>query len=381
MKRARCGRRAWAALPLMLTSRALAQPVISAPAEAPVAVTVTARPAAPRARLHPAHIDSPDPFIEQPAALFLERNRIFQSLPHPGRPGARPTLLFEAEVAPHFFLHEGLSGALRSTPMGRWGWAFAGSLTVVTRLRMVDPERSSPVRMPSFMPRAQLQVFFFQMPNLRGPAPRYWLVSPSFALAHHSNGQDGCTFDSARRDDALCQMNIPARDLAAQLNRQSGDFSTNYLWATLHAQRGWVNPHSGAVARSVTASVELELHPLSMGPGGISVETARRYGQTRLRFGAEYLEEFGTLRGRAQLGVERAFGAHPEVRPYRVWAEVAITSHRWHGFGGFARVHLGQDYYNAFYVDQLNTLQLGVLWDLSPRLRFHDPGGELPSEG
>src|SRR6187399_285125 len=95
-----------------------------------------------------ARADDADQRFDPPPQVFLERSYIVWGAPPTGPEGKDPWLLFEAGVAPHFFLYEDLSDRLRS---GVSGFAIAVPFTFETILRMFAVA-SSPVRMPSYMP-------------------------------------------------------------------------------------------------------------------------------------------------------------------------------------------------------------------------------------
>lgn len=360
------------------STTAFADPVVVAPSQGPDAGPVVNPTSAP-AGSRPSQKWLYGPEASGPVSLFLERHRIFQMAPWPGRSGERPTLLFEAELAPHLVVYESLGRALHAAD-GGWHRAQSFSVTMVARLRMIDPDASSPVRMPSYMPRVQWQGFWVRTPRLvstlgeRDRPRTFAMLGVSVALAHHSNGQDGCTWNAdLRAIDPACR--VPTQGFAMALNRTSGDFSTNYLWVALRAVYGRLHATGTTAEHVVSGSVEGEVHPQGMGPGGLEAALAPLYGRGRLRLVGDYLWERPTGRLRAQAGVTVALGATAEVTPYRLWMEAAWTFNRLGGFGVFARLHLGHDDYNAYFVDRLDTLQFGVVWDRSPPISFRSRGG------
>ena len=312
-----------------------------------------------------------------PANEFLDRSFIFYGAPWSGPAGHRVPLVFEASISPHFYLYDSLASR---TPFGASGFAWSLVMTLQTRLRMTASE-SSPIRMPSYMPRLEVQFFRIWAPSAaemeaRARAER----SPTFALLgvtvginHHSNGQSGCAYDptdAVADGTPACERLIPppsTADLADLLNRTNGNFATNYVSVDLGYRRGQVGP-ANQILRSWTAALRGELHIPT--PGGLLPSEADLYGRWRVRALGEYLREFGWGRLRFEGAFELVPDAAAAVVPYRLWAEVDLSFPRAGGVGLFARWYSGQDYYNAFFVDRLDQAQFGLLFDLSPMLPF-----------
>jgi hypothetical protein len=325
----------------------------------------------------------------------------------PGGTRGNVPLFFEAQLAPHLYVFNGLwhlgvrgesgSSAEREAcksdqdcAANQWHFVSALSITPEVRLRMVfstdaNENHSAPVRPPSFMPRLDYQLFFYKRPqslpfwarsqDVRG----LWLVSPSLAIGHHSNGQEYCRFDptGTTKDPDEC---APWDGDLSKVNFRSGDFSTNYLIERLHVAWIELDPH-GYETRRYAAGVVFEQNPKDMfGASGLNEQEYSLYGPWRFGLQLETTWNTGwTEKGEGTLlagqwGVSfdarKFLGTGDGVASYSVSAEVRRTFERLSGFGAFARFYSGQDYLNILFVQKIPwTFQVGVVFDGNERLR------------
>jgi hypothetical protein len=315
-----------------------------------------------------------------PRAEFLEKNYIFYDLPNLGPEDNKP-LIFEAQVAPHFFFLNEWHQVERQADTSRFLHAL--SVSILLRLRMVGDD-STPVRPLSFMPRLDYQLF------------RVWRLAPKqlgigelrLTLGHHSNGQQYCAFgeDPPLDTPGACQEIDTRQPDLSQLNYKSGNFSTNYVMVGARYARLWLGPDRFEDAR-ISVGVVAETNPTEFGPGGINAESSALYGPHRLKLELEasqyHANPFGLSRKLSGVSsingsLEVMLGAAPGVAADREMVEVNHIFDRAGGFGLFARFVTGQDYLNILYAaPRIATVQVGVVWDLSPRLQYvFKPGGE-----
>lgn len=346
---------------------------------------------------------------------FLERSSIFYNVPGVGPGGLHGNmpLFFEAQIAPHLYLWNGLfrlenpGDAVDTLVRGdgcaqdpdkesciahSWHWVNAFSVTPQVRLRMVfnsdtTDNHSSPVRPPSFMPRFDYQAFFYKRP-LKGPtwaeswgsaAAGVWLVSPSVAIGHHSNGQEHCRFDPTGRtkDPNEC---APWDGDLGKVNFRSGDFSTNYLIERLHV--AWIDLDDyDFERRRYVAGLILEQNPRNfLGGSGLNDQEYALYGPWRLGLHLEWSSNEGwDARGMSSTGAgqwtvsgeaHKYLGVGNGVAGYRTSVEVRRTFDRLFGLGLFARFFSGQDYLNLLFVRTIPwTIQFGLVFDSNQRLR------------
>lgn len=289
--------------------------------------------------------------------------------------------MFEAQVAPHLFLLNDWHKVERQGDTSRFLHAL--SFTFLLRLRMVGDD-STPVRPPSFMPRLDYQLFRVWRPD----APKQLSIAElRVSLGHHSNGQQYCPFDESRvsGDPEPCPPVDTRRPDLRPLNYRSGDFSTNYLILGAHYARLWLDADRFEEAR-VSFGVQGETNPTGFGPGGIDREQSELYGPHRLKLDFEasryHPRPLGlpsALSGVSAVSgsVEFMMGAASGVASDREMVEVSHVFDRSGGLGLFARFVTGQDYLNIlFAAPRISTLQVGLIWDLSPRLQYiFKPGG------
>jgi len=322
---------------------------------------------------------------------MLERSYILNAMPWD-----QLRLVFEAQIAPNLFLYQNLGRRLSEQSNQLYGTsrkpvhAFSWVLTPMVRFRMFsDP--SFPTRTPSYMPRTTFQYF-----NLRRAAAsdegvaverfrrpiRLWIAN--FTVSHYSNGQDGCFFVEQERINGICMPRAFPTPLSPTVNRVSGSFSTNLVQAEVAYKRIWTGEVEGETWRSVDRSFMVgfgvEVHT-SFGPGGLIDELKdSNYGSRRARLFAAY-EHYheGWGRGYRWLKINgEVLNEQPDdVWPARFIIEGAWTFDVLGGLGVFARFYGGQDYYNLAFVDNLEVLQLGLVFRAGDKahLRFHPPSG------
>ena len=289
--------------------------------------------------------------------MFLEKSYFFPLAPY------RRSLLFEGQAAGHYFIVNRLHWAW--THDG--GWAYTVPVSMVSDVRMSDAT-SEPVRTPSYRIGIRPQ-FLYAWPEDADPGTvKVFGVSGGFM--HYSNGQAGCTYlGYARpRPDAECAVSDPALAAERRANTLDGDFSTSYFSLALHGLRGRHHGYRGPMRIQHLASLELQLHPLNIRPGGMNREQALGYGQHVLQ-GSYELERRLFLarpgRGLARLGFRGGYRF-----PYSggedgrfLTTEVSYAFDCLQKFGFVLRWHLGNDYYNINFQDTRPLVAFGMMWD------------------
>lgn len=287
--------------------------------------------------------------VDSPVSHFMETGYIFYRIKPEG-------LVFEAQFAEHiYFLNNRQQAAdsVMASSGRRWWRSRSLSLTPLVRLRMLAT-KSSPVRTPSYMPRFDYWLSWARrrpasdVPVLymKGPVDMWAL---RLALGHHSNGQDGCTFEECR---------VPAVPRPEDINRTSGDFSTHYGLLGLYYKAIQVDAETKSTSMPTKSfhgvGIEIEMHPNVGVPGSISQEIRPLYGATRWRVVYEGRLERYWLRAR----YEYRMGAATVVWPHSLELE-AIREKVLGDWGLFARAYVGQDYYNIGFLDNRSWLQFG----------------------
>ena len=238
----------------------------------------------------------------------------------PGRlAGDIPNLLFEANVAPPFYITAANRLVLVGTPK--------------VLMRMLR-EKSLPVRTPSYMPRlsAYLRLYSNQ-----------FIIA---TVAHHSNGQEDPT-------------KLPNGDL----NLKSGNFSTSYVEGGIQ----------GAFLRSPTGRVfgyraTYEYHP----DRWTNADIRGLYPPRRIRFGLDEIVPFGPnvnqmLGEELQLTIDLTWymgGQVPKSSfgPARMggWYTLSLRPSWLRELTLFLNAYVGPDYYNIHFLERLNVLRIGL---------------------
>ena len=239
-----------------------------------------------------------------------------------------PSLLFEANIAPHF----------------AFGWdnvAVVGTAKIVLRM-LNDSTGSAPIRSPSYMPR----VAFY----LRGHADSSHADFWSLTLSHHSNGQAGAFYNPA-----------------LEPNTQDGSFSTNYVelafqhaYKLRHGGVGWVRV---ALRQHIPVNEDSALR-IASGDD--------QYGRQRLivsGLGRRILPLVNvqvpvdfTVQWEASYILDRVYQGFAFASDKRFGASLTLDANFSNGalFGLFLNGFLGQDYYNIFYKNRIAAFRFGL---------------------
>jgi len=296
-------------------------------------------------------------------------------------------LILEAQIAPRIIVADSFGDATRRLLAAArkpvWGWQV--STTPMVRLRLFN-EVSNPVRTPSYMPKATVQVARFQNQSASAPSDEMefskgpivmWLVDV-IPFGHHSNGQNGCLFASQTRDSrGACVEASPPPPDARSINRADGSFSTNYIQARLLYGRLYLDAVGAPAADYATgwewrAGGGLQVNPKGYLPGSIDGELSAVYAPTRIIADAEVARRDGWRCARAEGTVRLQYLHHGPsgVPPFVVSAEAACLPRHWGGSGVFVRFYRGQDYYNLGFAESITRLQLGFTLQQDTFLSF-----------
>ena len=292
-------------------------------------------------------------------------------------------LVFEAQIAPDIRIVDNFRRALEDVLDSKQRhFAYSVFGTFLTRLRMFN-EASSPVRTPSYMPKATVQLAWMKnlstkdsendpLEFLKGPIDM-WLVN-IIPFGHHSNGQNGCLFIQQVRIDGECEPQPPPSTNPEDVNRENGSFSTNYIRMGLEYRRMYLVGDYKDEPRAVSQREwgiggSLELNPTGYIGGSISDTLRPLYGATRYRITADavagnwrfpFLKRVNCGRAWTDATVMFISDAAPTVDTVATSVEAACLPAGWGGAGLFVRYYRGQDYYNAAFLENINRLQFGL---------------------
>ncbi len=338
------------------------------------------------------------------ALFFVTAPAVAQDTPLVAQSGTRPLirpdgtyvfqhipnsdLVFEAQIAPRIIIIDSIGRATRNVLAGGkpavWGYQISASPMV--RLRMFS-ETSNPVRTPSYMPKATVQLARFRNlsplddtdePKFNHGPVEMWLLDV-IPFGHHSNGQNGCLFTNQSRDDeGECVDDVPPEERA--VNKENGSFSTNYLEASIHYGRMYLDSPDESVAAAgnyVTraewrAGIGIQLNPEGYVGGSIKPELSPLYGPTRVLF-----EGMGARRdlwrcGRAaaDLRLQYITDSPAGIPSFITRIEGSCFPRRWGGAGIFVTYYHGQDYYNLGFAEKVSRLQFGITMQREQFLSF-----------
>jgi len=232
------------------------------------------------------------------------------------------------------------------------------TLTLGTVIRAYDGA-SVPIQTPSIYFAGRWQ----RLKHRRTPSSSIiWMCGAG--VAHHSNGQDGCTFENQTRVNGACQSQ-PAGS-SGVLNTNDGSFGVNYIEVRA-ARSSRTIVDSVEVGTALTLGLDYRLYvPWKFPPGGSGL-TQIQHLFGRSEFQGLFQQEWPTrklwkldhlqltLRGSTRFGGGSAVATSGS-------ADVA-----WFGFAGgtagpFVRLYSGNDYYNIRFLEERRYLMAGVVW-------------------
>lgn len=323
------------------------------------------------------------PFLE--GTRVLHHIRFDSDIDRIDTASERPQLRFEADIQPNLVAAQNFSDKLEigeTLEQRKTRWAYSVVGTPRVRLRMFNA-RSAPVRTPSYMPKGS-----FTGMALRGQKDGdVGMWAGMLTVGHHSNGQDGCLFETDRLEGDDC---VGTPDLT-RINLKDGSFSTNYVRLGARYRRtklrAEIEDSTGAsmpVASGVTPQRETErevqagYRELTLGVDvDLHFHTDKRiapfYGQRRVEAmigGAIKLQRLCRSRATGQISV-KYIGTPPLNGNSVVFqADATCTFNDGGGWGLFARFYRGQDYYNLGFARSLSRLQFGFHHESDGFLRF-----------
>lgn len=234
-------------------------------------------------------------------------------------------------------------------------------LSVQPQFRIYD-EESKPVKTPSYKVLIGWQRIIKTNQNN--------FLTAAIESGHYSNGQSGSAFstqfeDNSEESTALYEELTDETDLAAILNRSSGNFSTNLTRLSFNYRINTFNKFNvPQQIHSITATYQL-YHNKFMGFadfGGYNPEDIDIYGRHQIEFGYEFTSHLNNMRYTLSQQFNYMFGSHPSSVPYRSVTK-AILYPVGNDLGFFTRFSFGRDDYNYRFLDNFPRLSLGITWD------------------
>lgn len=345
---------------------------------------------------------------------FLEGTDVFWTLwrfedlrPTPGS-SSEPSRFFptklEADIFPHLVVAQNFTDVVDIDRQASRGadrvkeFAYSISGTPAVRIRMLR-DVSAPVRTPSFMPRVNVQFLWARnfkaaltatraLASARTPVsneaaradmgaafaelPSVSLWEAHFIGGHHSNGQDGCITTEQERIPANTGDCLPAgvTPTEANVNRRDGSFSTNYVRTGINYSRNWMNGSTDLQAvREARLRAEFEYHPRAW----VDENIVDIYGRARLLLGGAYAVKGAGLckkRLEGSAGIVWNPGVVDTVPELSTTVQASCFPTVNGGWGFFARLYTGQDYYNVGFLDKITRIHVGATFNQTDFFRF-----------
>jgi len=242
-------------------------------------------------------------------------------------------LIFEANISPSFIIRKRKDSRLM------------GILTAQIIIRMYD-EESLPVRTPSYIP----QITAYYLLNDKMALDKHTIFGK---FAHHSNGQDGDFYNEN-----------------GDINLISGNFSTNFM------EFGYIfNNHSPKFNAEKFFKTSLEIHPQNWMFEEIrGIYSGFRWHNTFSAFKIPLGISDTEKRAQISLKLETMI----MLDAINGWN--TFDSKRFNGsltfyyhpkfleeIGFFVQYYHGMDYYNIYFMHQIDVLRIGIMTDI---LRF-----------
>ena len=242
-------------------------------------------------------------------------------------------LIFEANISPSFIIRQRKDSRLM------------GVLTAQIIIRMYN-EESLPVRTPSYMP----QITAYYLLNDKKAANKHTIFGK---VAHHSNGQSGDFYDEN-----------------GDINLISGNFATNFM------EIGYIfNSHNSRFNAEKFFKTSFEIHPQSwMFEEMHGMYSGFRWHNTFSAFKIPVGNSDTKKRAQISLKVETMI----MLDDINGWD--TFESNRFNGsltfyyhpkfleeIGFFVQYYHGMDYYNIYFIHQIDVLRFGIMTDI---LRF-----------
>lgn len=247
------------------------------------------------------------------------------------------------------------------------------------QIRMYD-DASKPVKTPSY----RIGLAYQRIAKLKNDQYLTWAVESG----HFSNGQSKCAFHSDLTDggeecNILCFTisRDPNSNLSEMLNRDSGNFSTNYTQLFLNHRLvlNWDENMRPTSSYSFLVVYTLFHNNLffALPIGGFSETDIKIYGRHRFSASVDYMKKFSSNSLWKKISFDRynlsitgqyISKPHPWVKPVRVVGQAAVYFKN--NLGLFISLNVGHDDYNYRFVDRGTQFSAGMTFDIFPPIEM-----------
>ncbi len=267
-------------------------------------------------------------------------------------------ILLEARPTVYYGIYNDLRAALNKDTITTGDAVY---LTFQPEFRIYN-EESKPVKTPSY------KLLIGWQKILKTDKDNF--LTAAIESGHYSNGQAGSAFstefdDNSPESRALYDTFTDDTDLAALLNRETGNFSTNLTRLSLNYRINTFDKNNvPSKIHSFTATYQL-YHNRFLGIadfGGYNPEDIDIYGRHRLELGYEYTAHYKDIRYIISEQLKYHFGSHPSTVPMRSETRLLVYPFS-NDFGFMAQLSLGRDNYNYRFLDSFTRFSIGITWD------------------
>lgn len=229
------------------------------------------------------------------------------------------------------------------------------------QFRIYD-EESRPVKTPSYKILIGWQKIF--------KTDNDNFFTAAIESGHYSNGQAGSAFSEEFDDDseesrALYDDFTDDTDLAALLNRSTGNFSVNLTRLSFNYRLNTFDDNNvPETIHSFIGTYQL-YHNRFLGVaafGGYNPEDIDIYGRHQIELGYEFTSVLNKMRYTISQEVTYMTNSHPSSDPFRSVTS-AILYPRDNDLGIIAQFSFGRDDYNYRFLDSFPRFTIGFTWD------------------
>lgn len=247
-------------------------------------------------------------------------------------------------------------------------------------IRMYD-DNSKPVKTPSY----KISLGFQRIMKLGNKDNNF--LAFDIQSGHYSNGQAKCIYnkdidDGSAECDQLAAAITSQTNLSEIINRESGNFSTNFSEVTLNYRYIIFDEEEYTPKSSLSVLFKYNrfhnnLLLLIKNLGGYSESDILIYGKNRFTLGASYMSRFSNESKLRKLKIDRWLVScsyefiskpHESVNPSRL--ELFGTLYFTNSMGIFIGGIFGHDNYNYRFVDSGSQVFTGLTYDIFPPVKM-----------
>lgn len=250
-------------------------------------------------------------------------------------------------------------------------------------------DASLPIKMPSYKigVLGYQQMYRISQSKITDEGSKDQFFSFSVETGHYSNGQPNCALsphiaDGTEACDSLYSMIDDHSKLSDLINRQSGNFSTNYteLRVKYHhilaLDDNYIPTSSFSIELGYNRYHDRLLYVFDI--GGYSDNDIELYGRNRFYLDLEYMSSFNKQSGlidwikldryTIKLRSKYISKPHPSVNPFR--GDLCFTTYFPNNLGLFISTIYGHDNYNFRFVDSGFQIFTGLTFDVFPPIQI-----------